>query len=462
MTLLQQLLRILFDTDISGQIVNILQSSQRDVNLTNKEVSSFLGSDTVATLLHSLQTYKGLYYRNVMIVNLLGFLNSNGIQVTRQVGLGEREYYSPEFANIEISPRVYQSCFSNGFIFLQRDSFRGVLELSYSDYNEQFRLGFFYKRDVSVPDWAQNFIEKWFQFSIDRSFLKNAKIDPNLNHLTLDTKYTWDDIILPKNIKHELQVNVTSLLKNIEIYRRNNIVFKRGLILKGAPGTGKTLICKILATQVPCTFIWVTPQYLARAYDVWRLCSLARELSPTVLFLEDIDLYGESRSSNLNNSLLGELMNQLDGLVENKYVITIATTNQIDGMEGALKNRPGRFDRVIEVPLPDAKGRLAMLKHYCKEYGQDNLNFEAILKVTEQFTGAHIKELVSTAVILAVDSGSMDESGRVLLKQCHFSGDVVQQVRNKKIESTVGFSVQPRTSSDLEAFDGPFDLKGGL
>jgi len=254
-------------------------------------------------------------------------------------------------------------------------------------------------------------------------------------------------LILPAELKDTLRSNICNLFDKLELYRKNKIVFKRGLILSGVPGTGKTLLGKILCSQIDAAFIWVTPKFLTDAKQVSNICTMARELSPSVLFLEDIDLYGTSRHQTADKSVLGELMNQLDGLIENQYVIVIATTNDEESMEKALKNRPGRFDRIIKIPEPDEVCRLKMLELFTKNLTLDGLDLKAIAKKTASFTGAHMKELVTTAVMNAMDKNSLDKDSNVILTKDHFSSSVISLVKAREFKS-IGY-----TPSEVTDFD---------
>jgi cell division protease FtsH len=427
--------------------IEILRQGQLQVDLRSLVISKFLEC-TLKQVQTNTKNYRGLYYRNIIITSFEEFLKSEGYSVLDQFGMGSNAYYSLERASIEILPKQYKSYVVNGYTFIRCGNVKLAVSMENSEYNDRWSLSIAYFSEYEQI--VTNFIEKLESYAKEHSFLKKSKIDPDLHHLTLDKKYTWGDIVLPGPIKNELQLNVDKLINSIEFYRQNNITFKRGLILKGKPGTGKTLICKVLAHLGDCTFIWVTPKHLTNSRSVSYLCELARELSPSILFLEDIDLYGESRSTNSNNCLLGELMNQLDGLVENHYVIVIATTNKIEGMEEALRNRPGRFDRVIDIPVPDFEGRLSMLEIYSKQYKLENVDLKAIANQTNGFTGAHIKELVTTAVIAAVDERSFDTDKKVVLKQEFFICNM-DKVRNKKVEATMGFNVPTKPS--LSIFD---------
>ena len=389
------------------------------------------------------EEYTGKYFRNTIVTALDAFLDENQFIKLAQKSIGSSGFQIPKKEEIEIAPGVYKSCLTEACFFLEKDKTRLILEFQNSYNNDGWWVTIFYQ-DVS-EDVAKDFLKKLESYATSHSYLKNAKIDASLMFIPI-SNYTWDDVILPASTKSELQLNVDSLINNIDIYKKNNIKFKRGLILKGLPGTGKTLIGKVICNSAKCTFLWVTPRFLERSSHIKSVCEMARQLSPTVLFLEDIDLYSEDRGSVRNAPLLGELMNQLDGIIENHFIIVIATTNRVDEIEVAVRSRPGRFDRILDIALPTYEGRLRMLKLYTKDYQLENVDLEDIAHKTEKYSGAHVKELVVTAAIVAVDEKSLTSDSLVILKPEHFYNNI-EKVRNKKVEPVLGFA-PPKSESD--------------
>ena len=381
--------------------------------------------------------YIGKYLRNLIVASLDEFFSTNKIQVISQKSIGANGFQVPKKEDIEIAPKIYKSCFTEGCFFLEKEGTRFILEFQNSYHTDGWWVTVFYKA-ISEPQ-AKSFLRDLETFAKEHNYLRNAKIDAGLSYIP-KSDYTWNDIVLPAKVKAELQLNIDGMIKNVEIYKKNNIKFKRGLILKGPPGTGKTLVGKIICNTVNCTFLWVTPRFLERSYHVKMICEMARELSPSILFLEDIDLYGEDRHSVGNATLLGELMNQLDGLIENHFVIVIATTNRVDDVEEALRNRPGRFDRIIEIAPPNLAGRIHMLQLFTQNYKLEGVDLEIVAQKTEKYSGAHVKELVITAAITAIDNKSLTEEGLVILKPEFFLSNI-EKVRNKKIEPVAGFIV---------------------
>jgi SpoVK/Ycf46/Vps4 family AAA+-type ATPase len=135
-------------------------------------------------------------------------------------------------------------------------------------------------------------------------------------------------------------------------------------------------------------------------------------LAPTVLFLENLDLLAHDRElGRAGGRALGELMNQLDGVGGDQHVFTLATTNRLEVVEKALRNRPGRFDRVIEVPPPDAASRLAFLRWRLGPHGLAEDDLAWLTQRTDGETGAALEELVNTALFVALEGAEGEKPG---------------------------------------------------
>jgi hypothetical protein len=206
--------------------------------------------------------------------------------------------------------------------------------------------------------------------------------------------------------------------------------------------TGKSMLAKVLCNQVQWTLVWVTPKHLeGGARKIAQIVQLCKDLSPTIMLLEDIDLYGGDRATNHNPALLGEMMNQLDGVQENTDIITIATTNNKEVLETALLNRPGRFDKVVDFPLPNKNERLQMLKVFSNGLVDEALPFlnEVAGKESEKMTGAQVRELCNLAVIYAIDEKAYDANNKLLLTESHFK-QAVKAVKGKDFNKITGFN----------------------
>jgi hypothetical protein len=162
-------------------------------------------------------------------------------------------------------------------------------------------------------------------------------------------------------VRLAIEQNTVEVFRRREAFRRNGVPFKRGIILHGAPGTGKTLVGKVLAGLKLATFIYVTAADMSGLESVRSIFDLARRLSPTILFFEDIDLFADDRSSYCSKAMLGEILAQLDGFESNDGLVFIATTNDLAAIDPAIRERPSRFDALIHLDLPSREARRNIL-----------------------------------------------------------------------------------------------------
>lgn len=367
------------------------------------------------------------------------FIKSKGLDIDRIIGVESDGEYAPSFNSIEISEMEKVSRLVYGHYFISNNNVKYIIGL-FEGYRDDFKFKFASKKDA-VPD-ANAFLEEMKKYGEEHNFLRGKKIDPQCHFVKFDKKYTWDDLILPQKIKDDIRTNLLNLINSRDIYKANGLQIKRGLIFSSPPGCGKTQTFKVLCNQIDWSVVWVTPKNLERgASDVAKIITLCKDLSPTILLIEDIDLFGKDRSMNGNPALLGEMMNQLDGVQDNTDIITIATTNNKEVLEKALLDRPGRFDKVIDFPLPDENDRLQMIKVFSNGLVDDNSSFlrEVAEVFSKKMTGAQVRELVNMAIIYAIDEKSYDEDNKLILKDTHFS-KAEKAVKNKDFTKVAGFS----------------------
>jgi SpoVK/Ycf46/Vps4 family AAA+-type ATPase len=283
---------------------------------------------------------------------------------------------------------------------------------------------------------------------------RGKKIDADCSFLKL-AEVNWDDIILEPKVIQIVRNHVDELFLYSDYLKANNISLKRGVILAGPPGTGKTMLAKVLAKEVPGTVIYALPSHMERAADISRVCEIAKDLSPAMLVIEDIDWIAENRDESHNAAAVIQLMNYLDGLQEFSDIITFATTNNVDKIEDAVKNRPGRFDRVIKVPPPNASCRLKMLERFTKDFILENIDFDPVVRATGKLSGAHIKDVCKTAALFAIREKSVNDEKRVIVKQSHFE-QALEEVGNIDYSSYLKAQNSQRTaigfSSDPDLF----------
>ncbi|HIH72111.1 MAG: Proteasome-activating nucleotidase [Thermococcales archaeon 44_46] len=226
-------------------------------------------------------------------------------------------------------------------------------------------------------------------------------------------KVTYNDIGGLKKQLMELREAIELPLKHPELFERVGIEPPKGVLLYGPPGCGKTLMAKALAHEVNATFIRVVGSELVRKYIgegarlVSELFELAREKAPSIVFIDEIDAIGAKRLDETTggerevNRTLMQLLAELDGFDPRGNVKVIAATNRPDILDPALL-RPGRFDRLIEVPLPDFKGRWEILKVHTRKMNLKGVDLKAIAEMTEGASGADLKAIVTEAGMFAI------------------------------------------------------------
>ncbi len=214
----------------------------------------------------------------------------------------------------------------------------------------------------------------------------------------------------------ELREVVELPLKHPDLFKEIGIEPPKGILLYGPPGTGKTLLAKAVAHHTDATFIHVVGSELVRKFIgegaklVRDMFKLAREKAPAIIFIDEIDAIGAKRTEALTGGdrevqrTLVQLLAEMDGFRPLEGVVVIGATNRIDILDPALL-RPGRFDRLIEVPLPDKKAREHILKIHTKNMRLRNVNLAKIASITEGFSGAQLKAVVVEAGMVALRSG---------------------------------------------------------
>lgn len=216
------------------------------------------------------------------------------------------------------------------------------------------------------------------------------------------------DVVLPPHVLPAIERHVLGPAQYAARLRAAGIHLKRGLLLHGPPGTGKTHIVRYLMGRLTDTTVIVLTGLGLRNIDY--TAALARRLAPTLIVVEDVDLIAADRSTTPHgNPLLFSLLDAMDGVAADADVTFVLTTNRADVLEEALIQRPGRIDLAVEVPRPDAAGRRALARLYS---GNADVvaDLEPLVQVTEGATASAIKELMRRAVLAALmadtDTGS--------------------------------------------------------
>ncbi len=231
--------------------------------------------------------------------------------------------------------------------------------------------------------------------------------------VTWKPNVTYADIGGLERQIEEIREVVELPLKDPDLFREVGIEPPKGVLLYGPPGTGKTLLAKAVANSTDATFIHVVGSELVRKFigegaklvrDVFKL---AREKAPAIIFIDELDAIGARRTEALTGGdrevqrTMMQLLAEMDGFRPLEGVVVIGATNRVDILDPALL-RPGRFDRHIEVPLPDERGRYEILRIHTRRMKMRGVDLRKIARMTEGASGADLKAIVTEAGMLAV------------------------------------------------------------
>ncbi|MCI5745607.1 MAG: ATP-dependent zinc metalloprotease FtsH [Erysipelotrichaceae bacterium] len=229
------------------------------------------------------------------------------------------------------------------------------------------------------------------------------------------SKTRFSDVAGCEDEKAEMQ-EIVDYLKNPRKYAKAGARIPNGVILKGQPGTGKTLLARAVAGEANVPFYYISGSDFLEMFvgvgasRVRDMFKKARSTAPCIVFIDEIDAIGRQRGTGLGGGhdereqTLNQLLVEMDGFEANSGVIVLAATNRVDVLDPALL-RPGRFDRQIEVSLPDIKGRIAILQVHArnKDLASD-VSLESVAKRTPGFSGAQLENVLNEAAILSVRS----------------------------------------------------------
>jgi len=253
---------------------------------------------------------------------------------------------------------------------------------------------------------------------LDRSVDVRAKV----MELVEAPDVSYDEVGGLENQIQEIRETVELPLTNPGIFKDIGIEPPRGVLLYGLPGTGKTMLAKAVAHESRATFIHMSGSELVHKFIgegaqlVRDIFQMAREKAPSIIFIDEIDAVGSIRthdgttgSAEVNRTMM-QLLAEMDGFRTRGDIKIIAATNRIDILDPALL-RPGRFDRIIEIPMPSIEGRLKILKIHSQKMKKDeDVDLQEIVKATDEASGADLNAIVVEAGMNALRRGASSVS----------------------------------------------------
>ncbi len=289
---------------------------------------------------------------------------------------------------------------------------------------------------VKNPETADQIKQEINQYSHEKSIYKNKVLEVSVEREISDElgeieqpvqlKINFktiipiqdDDIILDKEIQEMIQRNVFDYHEKRDIFLKHGLPAKKAILFFGPPGTGKTFTSQYIYNKLKnITTIVVTGSSLGRIKSV---CNLAHVLQPSLVIIEDVDLIFTSREINMYSSALGDFMDELDGFQKDDAVIFILTTNAIERLEPAIKDRPGRISQCIYFAPPGNSLRERYIKKYIKIYDYNDLNIKEIIEMTKGASQAFLKELIQRAVHFSIEENQFTTE-KVKINNHHFS-----------------------------------------
>ncbi|KAI9654440.1 MAG: ATP-dependent zinc metalloprotease FTSH 4, mitochondrial [Alyxoria varia] len=282
---------------------------------------------------------------------------------------------------------------------------------------------------------------------------QNAEVKPQ------QQKARFSDVKGVDEAKDELQ-EVVDFLKSPDKYNKLGGKLPKGVLMIGPPGTGKTLLARAVAGEAGVPFFYMSGSEFDEVYvgvgarRVRELFQAAKSRAPAIIFIDEIEAVGgkrNSRDSSYHMQTLNQMLTELDGFDQSTGVVFIAATNFPQMLDKAL-TRPGRFDRQINIPLPDVRGRVDILKHYTRNMKiEGDVDQTTIARATPGFSGADLENLINQAAVQASKLGNK----KVTMKDMEWSKDRIIMGAERK-----SMVMQPREKVNTAYHEAGHTLVG--
>ena len=385
---------VIEDGDEEGDIsLNWHERQQKKRQMKNKPaIDKFLGREARTYATGMLPRY----YGELLAWALCQNLKRNDWKIVDTLGYREPE---PIYCEVDTGSEKLKLLIG-GQLLVEKDNDHISVTV---DINPGHRVSVQMEGPTQNKQRIDQFVEDVMTIARDENFYRGKKIEFAGLIQFLDIKdKTWDSIVLDDETKAEIKSNTVGFLNQSEQWIQYGIPAKRGVLLSGEPGTGKTIICKALMSEADGITCITTDGYALDAEGyITELYELAKDLSPSIVFIEDIDLIGQNRMEfgYPRGSALLALLAVLDGVEEQKKIVTVATTNFLESLDKALSQRPSRFDRVIRLTRPSVQQRRQLVTRLCRKIPIDEKMQEYISIKADNCTPAQLQEIIYSLVI---------------------------------------------------------------
>ncbi len=257
----------------------------------------------------------------------------------------------------------------------------------------------------------------------------------------------WEDVGGLQKVKEELAEAIEWPLKHGELFMEADVKPPKGILLYGSPGTGKTMIAKAVATTSEANFISIKgPELISKwvgesEKGVREVFRKARQAAPCVVFFDELDAIAPRRGSegdaHVAERVISQMLTEMDGLEDLKGVVVIGATNRPDIIDEALL-RPGRFDRILEVPIPDKEARKQIFEvHTRKKPLDSDVNLDKLVEMTDGMTGADIAATVNAAAMTAIKEHLGKKAAKLRISMKHFES-ALDKVKTGSLRTRTG------------------------
>lgn len=329
---------------------------------------------------------------------------------------------------LQIDPRNQEATYSLAQLYFNKQQYSTalvILEETIDLYSSPLNhLVLFSKLCLKEHDYAKAMdfykavLEKNPHFKDDEldKELRNANVTQESDEDNFDSMYeshvdrpkvNFEDVGGMNNVKEEIRLKIIYPLQNPDLYKAYGKKIGGGILLYGPPGCGKTHLARATAGEIQATFVSVGIHDILDMFigqsekNLHNLFEAARNNSPSILFFDEVDALGASRSDMKTSGgrhLINQFLSEMDGIkTTNEGVLILAATNAPWHLDSAFR-RPGRFDRIIFVPPPDEESREAILKVLLKEKPVQDIDYRSLAKATKDFSGADLQALVDVTI----------------------------------------------------------------